>query len=89
IMSLAVRESDEVVTKLQIASGSIADARSLGELKLETETGMHIMAVKREDRWIYSPGARTILHAGDVLIARGTKSGEELLIRMCSDKQAP
>ena len=88
IMSLAVRESDEVVTKLQITSGSIADGRSLGDLKLETETGMHIMAVKREDRWIYSPGARTILHAGDVLIARGTKSGEELLIRMCSDKQA-
>ena len=88
IMSLAVRESDEVVTKLQIASGSIADGRSLGDLKLETETGMHIMAVKREDRWIYSPGARTILHAGDVLIARGTKSGEELLTRMCSDKQA-
>jgi uncharacterized protein with PhoU and TrkA domain len=84
IMALAVRESDEVVTKLQIAPGSEVARKSLGELKLETETGVHIMAVKRGDRWIYSPGAKTVLCAGDVLIARGTVSGEELLIEMCS-----
>jgi len=84
-MAIAVRESDEVVTKFQIAAGTVADGKSLGELKLETETGMHIMAVKRNDRWIYSPGARTSLCAGDVLIARGTTSGEELLIEMCSE----
>ena len=85
IVAIAVRESDEVMTKLQIAPGSTADGKSLGELKLETETGMHIMAVKRNDRWIYSPGARTGLCAGDMLIARGTANGEELLIEMCSE----
>jgi uncharacterized protein with PhoU and TrkA domain len=84
IMALAVRESDEVVTKREILPGSAVAEKSLGELKLETETGMHIMAVKRKDRWVYSPGARTVLYAGDILIARGTTSGEELLTRMCS-----
>lgn len=84
IMAIAVRESDEVVTKREILSGSAVAEKSLGELKLETETGMHIMAVKRKDRWVYSPGARTVLYAGDILIARGTTSGEELLTRMCS-----
>ena len=84
IMAIAVRESDEVVTKREILPGSAVAEKSLGELKLETETGMHIMAVKRKDRWVYSPGARTVLYAGDILIARGTTSGEELLTRMCS-----
>jgi uncharacterized protein with PhoU and TrkA domain len=83
-MAIAVRESDEVVTKLQIAPGSEVVRKSLGELKLETETGVHIMAVKRGEQWIYSPGAKTVLCAGDMLIARGTMSGEELLIEMCS-----
>ncbi len=84
IMAIAVRESDEVVTKREILSGSAVAEKSLGEVKLETETGMHIMAVKRKDRWVYSPSARTVLYAGDILIARGTTSGEELLTRMCS-----
>ncbi len=84
IMAIAVRESDEVVTKREILPGSAVAEKSLGELKLETETGMHIMAVKRKDRWVYSPGARTVLYAGDILIVRGTTSGEELLTRMCS-----
>ena len=84
IMAIAVRESDEVVTKREILPDSAVAEKSLGELKLETETGMHIMAVKRKDRWVYSPGARTVLYAGDILIARGTTSGEELLTRMCS-----
>ena len=84
IMALAVRESDEVVTKLEILSGSAVAEKSLGDMKLGTETGMHIMAVKRKDKWIYSPIARTVLYAGDILIARGTTSGEELLTQMCS-----
>lgn len=84
IMALAVRESDEVVTKLEIVPDSMVAGKSLGELKLETETGVHIMAVKRKDRWIYSPRAKTVLYAGDILIARGTSIGEEELIRMCS-----
>jgi uncharacterized protein with PhoU and TrkA domain len=65
-------------------SGSAVAEKSLGEVKLGTETGMHIMAVKRKDKWVYSPSARTVLYAGDILIARGTTSGEELLTRMCS-----
>jgi len=84
IMALAVRESDEVVTKREILSGSAVAGKSLGELKLETETGVHIMAVKRDAKWVYSPSATTVLYAGDILIARGTTSGEELLTRMCS-----
>nr|QNO45825.1 hypothetical protein LNPJLACJ_00002 [Methanosarcinales archaeon ANME-2c ERB4] len=84
IMALAVRESDEMVTRIPIAEGSEVVGKSLGELKLETETGMHVMAVKRKGRWIYSPGAKTVLCFSDVLIARGTASGEEVLIEMCS-----
>ncbi|MCD4841038.1 MAG: potassium channel protein, partial [Methanosarcinales archaeon] len=59
IFMMAVRESDEVMTKINVAECSPIVNMTLGELKLETETGMHVMAIKRGSRWIYRPGSRT------------------------------
>ncbi len=84
ILSYAIRESDEVITKVKVEKGSQLDGKTLGEQKVETETGMFIMAVRRKDRWIYNPTAETRVFGGDLLIARGTRTGEELLIKMCS-----
>ncbi|MFQ6121185.1 MAG: potassium channel family protein, partial [Methanosarcinales archaeon] len=87
VLTLAVRESDEVVTKIDVSECSDLMGKTLGELKLETETGMYVMAIKRNDKWIYNPGSKTLINNKDLLIARGPSSGEKLLIGMCnSDK---
>ena len=82
IFMLAVRESDEVITKINVSDCSPIVDKTLGELKLETETGMHVMAIKRGSRWIYRPSSRTMIKSKDVLIARGSLDGETTLFEM-------
>jgi uncharacterized protein with PhoU and TrkA domain len=82
IFMMAVRESDEVMTKINVDDCSPIVNMTLGELKLETETGMHVMAIKRGSRWIYRPGSRTKIKSNDILIARGSHEGETQLFGM-------
>jgi uncharacterized protein with PhoU and TrkA domain len=84
IIALAVRESDEVIIKVEVADCSPIIGKTLRELRLETETGIHILAIKREKRWIYFVSGKITIQENDVLIARGSRSGEEALIAMCS-----
>ncbi len=84
IITIAVRESDEVITRLIVQDCSPIIEKTFGQLKLETETGVHVMAIKREDRWVYRPNKRTVVKAGDILIARGSRTGEEALFEMCA-----
>ncbi len=84
IITIAVRESDEVITKLIVQDCSPIVEKTFGQLKLETETGVHVMAIKRGERWVYRPNKRTVVHSGDILIARGSRTGEEALFEMCA-----
>ena len=86
IITLAVRNSEEVITRLQVEKCSPIVGKTFFELKLETETGLHVMAIKRADRWVYTPKGNTVIQAGDMLIARGSRIGEGALIEMCECK---
>lgn len=77
VLSAAVGVSDEVVLKLTVAEGSPADGKTLGELKLETETGMYALAIDRGGRWTYRPRDTYRLRAGDSLLASGAPEGLE------------
>ncbi|WP_342304801.1 TrkA C-terminal domain-containing protein [Methanolobus sp. ZRKC5] len=84
IITIAVRESDEVITKLIVQDCSPIVEKTFGQLKLETETGVHVMAIKRGERWVYRPNKRTVVQSGDILVARGSRTGEEALFEMCA-----
>ncbi|MDI9395386.1 MAG: TrkA C-terminal domain-containing protein [Euryarchaeota archaeon] len=86
IITLAVRNSEEVITRLQVEKCSPIVGKTFSELKLETETGLHVMAIKRAERWVYAPKGNTVVQAGDMLIARGSRIGEGALIEMCECK---
>ncbi len=86
IITLAVRNSEEVITRLQVEKCSPIVGKTFAELRLETETGLHVMAIKRADRWVYAPKSNTVVQAGDMLIARGSRIGEGALIEMCECK---
>ena len=83
IFKEAMRETDEIITLIEVGKRSKLDGKTLGETKVETTTGMHIIAVKRGKKWIVNPKATTKIHAGDLLIAKGTREGEELLKKLC------
>ena len=82
VLSAAVEESDEVVIKLTVAPGSPADGKTLGELQLETETGMFVLAVNRDGRWTYRPRDTFTLRAGDSLLLTGAPEGLEPLAEL-------
>ena len=82
VLSAAVEESDEVVIKLTVAPGSPADGKTLGELQLETETGMFVLAVNRGGRWTYRPRDTYTLRAGDSLLVTGAPEGLEPLAEL-------
>jgi len=89
VVAEAVQESDEIITRATIEPGSAFDGTSIGAEQVKTETGMRIIAVRRgsafdegavdpaDSEWEISPNADTELRSGDVLIAKGTRSGAE------------
>ncbi|WP_435180724.1 potassium channel family protein [Halorussus sp. AFM4] len=94
VVEQAVEESDEVIVRLTVAPGSEFDGVTLGAREVKTETGMRVIAVRRpgDDRgerggdWVIQPGPDTELRAGDVFIAKGTRSGAERLAELTGDE---
>jgi uncharacterized protein with PhoU and TrkA domain len=82
VLSAAVGESDEIVLKLTVVPGSPADGRTLKALRLETETGMHALAVNRGGRWTYRPRDTYTLQGGDSLLVTGAPEGLEPLAEL-------
>ncbi|MFN8232064.1 MAG: TrkA C-terminal domain-containing protein [Actinomycetota bacterium] len=83
VVQMALEETEETSTETVVAPGSPADGRSLKELRVETETGMFVLAVQRGTRWIYRPRAAFTLRAGDRITSVGPEEGAEELERLC------
>jgi uncharacterized protein with PhoU and TrkA domain len=83
ILALALGDADEVVVRVPVAARSTADGRTLGDLRLETETGFYLLAIRRGGKYLYRPRAGVVLRAGDELIATGPDEGHRLLAHLC------
>jgi uncharacterized protein with PhoU and TrkA domain len=83
VVQLALEETEETSFETVVDAGTPADGRSLKDLRLETETGMFVLAVQRGARWIYRPRGPFILRAGDRVIAVGPEEGAEELEALC------
>ncbi|RQD79789.1 MAG: potassium channel protein [Methanocalculus sp. MSAO_Arc2] len=84
IFQKIIRESDEIITKIEVQEGSDLAGKSLKEASLGAVTGMIILAVKRGDTWIYRPRKHIRLYAGDLIIAKGRRDGECRLLALCA-----
>ena len=85
VIAAALAEADEIVSDAVVHAGSPAEGRSLAELTLETETGMYVLAIHREGRWIYRPRGSRALQVGDRLLATGPDEGVGLLRGLTGD----
>ncbi len=83
VVQMALEETEETFAETIVAPGAPADGRSLKELRVETETGMFVLAVQRGTRWIYRPRAGFTLVAGDRIISVGPEEGSEELEDLC------
>jgi uncharacterized protein with PhoU and TrkA domain len=83
VVQMALEETEETSAETVVQPGAPAAGRTLKELRLETDTGMFVLAVQRGARWIYRPRSGFTLREGDRLISIGPEEGEEELLALC------
>ena len=69
-LKVALREAEETIVRATVAAESVMAGRTLGDLELDIETGMWIIAIRRNEDWIYDPDKETRIRQGDVLICQ-------------------
>ncbi|SHG50457.1 potassium channel family protein [Halobaculum gomorrense] len=79
-MRAALPEAVESLVRAPVADDSAYVGRTLAGINMETETGVRVIAVRRDQatgkaRWITNPGRDTEFRAGDTLILRGFEEG--------------
>lgn len=75
-----LKEAKEKIFRIEIPKNSPAKNKSIGDLKVETETGVKIIAIRRGGYWIYNPRGQTVLKDGDTLILRGDEEGYKIFM---------
>ncbi len=89
-LPIVLKEAEEKIKSLTVAEKSDMVNRAIGEMGVESETGMRIIALKRGKRWVYDPDPSVRLKSGDLLIVRGTDNGFEVLRSFASgDRRWP
>ncbi|NAT10525.1 potassium channel protein [ANME-1 cluster archaeon AG-394-G06] len=83
----SIEESDEIILKMEVINAVIF-GKTLRELKIETRTGMFILAIRRkEGKWVYNPSGSVEIKYGDLLIMRGPREGEDRMREICGDER--
>ncbi|MFW6448770.1 MAG: potassium channel family protein [Halobacteriota archaeon] len=70
-MRTALPEAVESVVRGTIEPTAGAVDRTLGDVDLESATGVRVIAIRRGASWILNPGQETYLRGEDVVILRG------------------
>jgi uncharacterized protein with PhoU and TrkA domain len=86
IVKMAFEEADETIAQVRISGDSIICGKSIGELGLEDDLGVRIVAVKRGERWLYHPQDSFQLLCDDLVIFRGYIEGASKFLRIASYK---
>src|ERR671935_617423 len=73
------RHADEVVGRVKVREEAQAVGQSLRQLKLPSEIGMWLIAIRRGTQWEFDPGPDTVVSDGDVLLFQGPEDGVNLI----------
>jgi len=71
-----------VIARVPVRAGSQLDGSTLREAKIELETGLYVLAVRRAGRYLYRPRGHVRLAADDELIATGPDEGRDRLAEL-------
>lgn len=82
ILPTLVKESSEMIRVIKVGENSSAREKSIKELKISSETGVRIIAIRRGNSWIYGPKGEEKLYEGDMLICIGPNEGLKNLSKL-------
>ncbi|ELY56668.1 potassium channel family protein [Natronolimnohabitans innermongolicus] len=75
VVQLAVQESDEIITRVEVEPGSDLDGTAVTNGVPDVESTMSVIAIRRPDEgWLLVADADAQLRGGDVLISKGTRT---------------
>lgn len=77
VLHLSMMESDTMMATAIVSNNSPFAGKTIGELKVASETGMWILAIKRGGRWTYGPDEFATINAGDLLLVKGPSDAIE------------
>ncbi|MCW3997168.1 MAG: PhoU family transcriptional regulator [Candidatus Bathyarchaeota archaeon] len=83
VLKIAIREAEETVTQARVTNNSPLINKTLKEARVHEDTGMWILAIKRNNKSL-RPKPFTRIHNGDILIASGYSEGAEDLKKLAS-----
>lgn len=83
VLKIAIEEAEETVTYSQVAEESVLVNKTLRAIRIPEETGMWVLAIRRNGRYI-RPKPYTKIEANDILIASGYAEGEDDLKNLAS-----
>jgi len=86
IIKMSIRDADNVFTKVKVEPSSVLCNKTLGQIKLRSETGMNVIAMRHKKRWLYGPNKNTKIDSEDILFAKGPEDGEKHLIELATGK---
>lgn len=86
VFKMVMEEAEELIVSVNVQNDSELCDKSLGELVLANRTGMIVIAIRRDENWIYGPDKNTVIRADDTLIAKGTEVGSELLKKLANNE---
>lgn len=86
VFKMVMEQAEEMIISITIKKDSDLNNKSLGELFLANRTGMIVIAIRRDESWIYGPDKYTMIYEEDTLIAKGTEVGSELLKKLSTNE---
>lgn len=84
ILLTAIMESDETIIMVKVKPNSQIAGKTMAEAMMEIKAGMDAIAMRKysDQRWYYNPKGDITIEAGDVIIAKGKKGNEDVLIKL-------
>ncbi len=82
-----LRHAEEVVARVRLRDENHLEGKSLEDLALPSETGMWVIAIRRDVRWIFGPEGDEVLQPGDVLFLQGPEEGIDLVRELAGAPQ--
>ncbi len=74
-----LRHAQEVLARVKLRPGNQMASRSLHDLALPSETGMWVIAIRRDVEYVHGPSGDTVLQDNDVLFLQGPPAGIDLV----------
>ncbi len=74
-----LRHAEEVVARVRLREENQLEGKTLEEIGLPVETGMWVIAIRRDVDWIFDPPGDEVLGGGDVLFLQGPEEGVDLV----------